>query len=67
MLKTLNMALIRCPVGFSEEITAVFFVKKSQIDTETDKIPKTLMFSKFLRIFRQIFDRLRELEYFKWS
>ena len=64
MLKTLNMALIRCPAGISEEIIAVFILKK--IDTENDKKKlETFHFSKFLRIFGQIVDRLRELEKFK--
>ena len=30
MLEVLNMALIRCPAGVSEEIIAVFYMKKSQ-------------------------------------
>ena len=46
MLEMLNMTLIRCPVGFSEEIIAVFHMKKSQIDTENDKIPKIFNFQK---------------------
>ena len=37
------MVRICCPVGFSEEIIAVF-EKKSQIDTENDKNPKTFQF-----------------------
>ena len=61
MLKTLNMALIRCPVGISEEMIAVFQKKKSQIDIENDKNPQNFN----LRIFCQIVDRLRELESFK--
>ena len=61
------MALFRCPVGFSEEITAVFQMKKSQIDTENDKIHKIIHSSKFLRIFRQRFDKFRRLECFKVS
>ena len=64
MLKTLNMALVCCPVGFSEEIIAVFPPKKSQFDTKNSKI---FHFPKFLRIFCQIFDRLRGLECFKGS
>ena len=39
MLKTINMVQVCCPVGGSEEIMAVFYLKKSQIDTETDKSP----------------------------
>ena len=39
MLEMLNMALIRCPVGFSVEIIAVSHMNKSQIDTENDKSP----------------------------
>ena len=49
------MALDCCPVSFYEEIIAVFQMKLSQIDTENDKNPKIFHFSKFLRIFGQIF------------
>ena len=42
-------------------------MKKSQIDTESKKIPKSFNFSEFLRIFRPIFDRLRGLEYIQGS
>ena len=48
MLKTLNMALVCRPVGLSEEIIAVFEMKKSQIDTENDKNPISFLFSKVL-------------------
>ena len=65
MLKTLNMALIRCPAGVSDEIIAVFQIEKSQIDTENDKEPQNLHFLKFLRIFHRIFESLREFEKFK--
>ena len=57
MFKTLNMAGIRCPVGFSEELSAVFKVKKSQVGTEMDKKPKRFKLSKFLGSFCQIFDQ----------
>ena len=67
MLKRPNMTLIRCPVGFSEKISALFQLKKSQIDTEIGKNPKSFHFSNFLRIFCQISDRLRRLECFKGS
>ena len=40
-----------CPVGFSGEFNAVFYVKMSQIDTEIDKKPKIFQFSKPLCIF----------------
>ena len=66
-LETLNMALIRCPVGLSEEIIAVFHMKKYQIDTENDKIPKIFQFVKIFTIFCQIFIRRRGLECFKGS
>ena len=66
MMKTLNMALVRCAVGFSEEIIAVFQIKKSQIDTENDN-SRGFQFSKFLRIFGRIFNRLRGLDCFKGS
>ena len=65
MLKTFNMAQARCPVGFSEEIIAVFQMIK--IDTETDKKPKIFQFSKPLCIFCSSFHRLRGLECFKGS
>ena len=51
MLKTLNMALIGCPVGFSKEIIAVFPMKKFQIDTENDKNPKFSNFQRFYAFF----------------
>ena len=51
MLKMLNMALIQCPVGFSEENIAVFQMKKSQIDTESDKNFDMFQFSKISCIF----------------
>ena len=50
MLERLKMALICCPVGFSEKITAVFHMKKSQKDTGNDKSPKIFQFSKILCI-----------------
>ena len=61
MLKTLDMALIRCPVGFSEELVAIFKMKMSQIDTENDKNHKVFQFSKILLIFINIFDSFRQL------
>ena len=66
MLKTLSMVLVRFPVGIFEEIIAVFQIKKSQIDTENDKIPKFFFqgFYEFLT-YRKIFERLRELEKYK--
>ena len=51
MLKMLSMAPIRCPVGFSEKIIAVFQLENSQIDTENDKNLKFFQFSKTMRIF----------------
>ena len=60
MLKTHNMAQIGCPLGFSGKITAVYQMKKSQIDTENDKL-KIFVFQ-FLCNFCQIFDQLRGLE-----
>ena len=55
MLKMLNMALISCPVGFSEEIIAVFQMQKSQIDTENEKKPKDFMqISNILCIFVKV-------------
>ena len=58
--------LDRCPVGFSLEIIAVFYMKKKLklTQTENDKNPKIFNFPKLLRNFRQIFDR-REMEFFK--
>ena len=61
------MALIRCSVGLSEEIIAVFHMKKSQVDIENDKNPKISQFSKSLCIFSRIFDGLCGLEQGKRS
>ena len=36
MLKTVNMARISCPVGFSEEIIALFWMKKVSRSAELD-------------------------------
>ena len=65
MLKMNNMALTHGPVGFSEEIIAVFELKMSQIDTENNKNPKNFQFSMvFFAFFRLSVDRLRRLECF---
>ena len=40
MLETLNVALLRCPVVFSEEFIAFSQMKMSQIDTKNDKNSK---------------------------
>ena len=68
--KRLNMALLRCSVGFSEdseEIIAVFQMKKNlKLTPKTTKI----QFSNFQTIyafFFQIFDRLCRLGHCKWS
>ena len=43
-----------CPVGFSEEFIAVFWVEMSQIDTEKDKKFSNFKdFMRFLEKFRQ--------------
>ena len=44
MLQMVNLALIRCPVGFSENIIAVFLLKKSQVDNKNDENPKSFQF-----------------------
>ena len=44
MLKMHNMTLIRCPVGISVEIIAVFQMKKARIDTENDKTSENFPF-----------------------
>ena len=49
------MALLRCPVGFSEEMIAAFQMKKSQINTENDKHPKNFPFYKVFRNFSSDF------------
>ena len=51
MLKTHNMAQIGRPLGFSAKITAVYQMKKSQIDTENDKNSKFFVFHSFYPIF----------------
>ena len=65
-LKRVNKEIVGCVIDFSEEFTVVFQVKTSQIDTNNGKKPK-LSNSQSLCIFRQIFDSLRELEFFKGS
>ena len=42
-MKTLNMALVCCPVGFSEVIIAVFHMKK-KLTPKVTKIPKFFIF-----------------------
>ena len=52
MLETLNMALIRCPVGFSEDIIAVFFMKKNhELTPKLTKIPKLSIFQNVYEFF----------------
>ena len=46
---------------------AVFYVKKSQVDTENGKNPEIFQFSEVLCIFFQIFDRLCGLKRQKGS
>ena len=36
-LKSVNLERICCPVGFQEDFSAVFGMKKSRIGTENDK------------------------------
>ena len=62
MLKLLNMALIVCPIGFSEAIVADFCMKRSQVDTENDKNLKIFQLSKISFVFPQVFDGLFGLE-----
>ena len=54
MLKTVNMALIQCPVCFSEEFIALFSMKMSQIDTESYKNPKIFRCLKIYAFFPKI-------------
>ena len=54
-------------VVFYEEIIAMFRMKMYQSDTENDKKPKNFHFSKFIRIFVQIFDGFCGLERGKMS
>ena len=51
MLETLNMSSLRCPVGLSDEIIAVFLMKTYQIDTENDKNAKDSSFRSLYAIF----------------
>ena len=51
MLKTLNMTLIRSPVGLSKEIIAVFQMKKNLKETEYDKTPEFSIFHSFYTFF----------------
>ena len=58
MLKSVNKGKKALSSSLSEEFTAVFDVKMSQNGTGNDKI-KSFHFQKFLRYFRQFFDKLR--------
>ena len=51
MLRTLNMARICCPVGFSEKIIAFSKWKRSQIDTENNKKTQNFPFFNFFNAF----------------
>ena len=62
MMRMLNVAPICCPVGFSEEIMAIFFTKKSQIHTENNKNPKNFPLFKDFMLFSQFFYELCGLE-----
>ena len=59
MLKTLNMAGIRRPVGFCGGIIAVFKLKNASNWHRNRQKPKIFKHSKFLCSFCQFFDRLR--------
>ena len=61
-LKRVNKEQVGCPVGFSEELIAVFKLKKTQIGIEFDIKPKVFQFSKILCNCCQNFDRFRGLE-----
>ena len=59
MLKTFNMALIRCPAGFSEEIIAVFQLKENlKLPPKKTKNPKFYPILKNFVHFSNIFDGL---------
>ena len=51
MLKTLNMALMRCPVGHSEDIIAVFQKKKLKLTPKMTKTLKISLFQSFYAFF----------------
>ena len=52
MMETLNMALIRFPVGFFEEIIAVFKIKKiSNSHRKRQKLPNFSIFQSFYKFF----------------
>ena len=62
MLKTISMAQIGCPLGFSGKITAVY-EKKSYIDTENDKNSKYFVFHSFYAIFVKFLTNFVNLEW----
>ena len=67
MLKTINMVQVCCPVGVSEEIMAVFYLKKSlNLTPKMTKVPKFSVFQSFYAFFVK-FWRLRGLECFEGS
>ena len=66
MLKTLNMALFRCPVGFSKEIISVFQIKESKLTPKMTKIPRLSIFQSFYAFSVNLL-RLHGLECFEGS
>ena len=67
MLKTINMVHVCCSVGVSEEIMAVFYLKKSlNLTPKMTKVPKFSILQSFYAFFVK-FWRLRGLECFKGS
>ena len=59
-LKRVNKEKMRCPVVFSEEITAFRQMKMSQIDTGSFKNPQTFQFAKILSVF-PVFRRILKI------
>ena len=48
------MTVLHCPVGVSEAIFNVFQLTKSQIDTESDKLPKVSIFQRFYAFYVRV-------------
>ena len=51
MLKTLNMVLVRCPVGSSEGLIAVFQMKNLKLTPKKAKVQKVSIFQCFYAFF----------------
>ena len=60
-MKLFTKVAVCCPVVFKDEMVSVFRLKKSQLETEIDKIPQIFQFSKFYAVFLKNFQQTLEI------